>query len=63
MKTSLCTLICLFQGHGNINRSLNNNEDSDSSVDKIFHARYGHNLLPLPPCITIPKVSVPKIKS
>ncbi|XP_047023004.1 uncharacterized protein LOC124632273 isoform X1 [Helicoverpa zea] len=49
--------------HGNVTRSLNVNEDSDASVDKIFHVRYGHNLLPLPPCITIPKVSVSKIKS
>ncbi|XP_031763240.2 uncharacterized protein LOC113523624 isoform X2 [Galleria mellonella] len=31
-------------------------EDSDSSLDKNFHVRYGNNLLPLPPSISIPKV-------
>lgn len=31
-------------------------EDSYSSVDKNFHARYGNNILPLPPPINIPKV-------
>ncbi|XP_063379774.1 uncharacterized protein LOC134666517 isoform X1 [Cydia fagiglandana] len=36
---------------------VDNNEDSDWSIDKNFHARYGNNLLPLPPSITIPKVS------
>lgn len=32
-------------------------EDSDASLDKNFHARYGNNLLPLPPPINIPKVA------
>ncbi|XP_045763747.1 uncharacterized protein LOC123866317 isoform X1 [Maniola jurtina] len=31
-----------------------------NSKDENFHARYGNNLLPLPPSITIPKVSKPK---
>jgi pyoverdine/dityrosine biosynthesis protein Dit1 len=31
-------------------------EDSDVSIDKNFHARYGNNLHPLPPSIAIPKV-------
>lgn len=46
----------IFQDPGNI-------EDCGCSVDKIFHARYGHNILPLPPCISIPKVSITKLKS
>lgn len=33
------------------------NEDSDASIDKNFHARYGNYLHPLPPTINIPKVA------
>ncbi|CAG9791946.1 unnamed protein product [Diatraea saccharalis] len=33
------------------------NDDSDASIDKNFHARYGNNILPLPPSVTIPKVT------
>lgn len=38
-------------------KELFKNEDSDTSLDKNFHARYGNNLLPLPPSISIPKIS------
>lgn len=31
-------------------------DDYETSFDKHFHLRYGNNLLPLSPCITIPKV-------
>lgn len=33
-----------------------NENDSCDSLDKNFHLRYGNNILPLPPTVTIPKV-------
>ncbi|CAG4964795.1 unnamed protein product [Parnassius apollo] len=37
-----------------VNKKVSVNE---TSLDKNFHARYGNNLLPLPPSVRIPKVS------
>lgn len=53
----MCITLNFFQDSKVLKKIDTANDDSDTLIDKNFHARYGNNLLPLPPSISIPKVT------